>query len=233
MGTPCFWELDFVLEPDAGVELMEVSTSRARWMPLNIEWNASTNMFYLLKHLLLLILIIFKLKCNNLIFNEIMVLNALYVCLHAFSLRRESPDLDPIRWTPHFWGGSVTRVSHYVPRTKILGPVLSLTTLSKFSSPHYLSLCYCPRNYLTAAATCRPRSWPRSTPPPSCWLQSMLSPRPRPQSLPPPSSFSSRRPRPHLPRNVPPPSSSSSHRAWPHSLELRHHRQPRPHSLDL
>jgi hypothetical protein len=38
-------------------------------------------MFYLLNHLLLLILIIFKLKCNTLIVNEIMVLNALYVCL--------------------------------------------------------------------------------------------------------------------------------------------------------
>jgi hypothetical protein len=38
-------------------------------------------MFYLLKHLLLLILVIFKLKCNNLIFNKIMVLNASYVCL--------------------------------------------------------------------------------------------------------------------------------------------------------
>jgi hypothetical protein len=44
----------------------------------------------------------FKLKCNNLIFNEIMILNASYVCLHAFSLCRESPDLDPGRWTPHF-----------------------------------------------------------------------------------------------------------------------------------
>jgi hypothetical protein len=30
-------------------------------------------MFYLLKNLLLLILVIFKLKCNNLIFNEIML----------------------------------------------------------------------------------------------------------------------------------------------------------------
>jgi hypothetical protein len=38
-------------------------------------------MFYLLKHLLLLNLVIFKLKCNNLIFNEITILNALYVCL--------------------------------------------------------------------------------------------------------------------------------------------------------
>jgi hypothetical protein len=46
--------------------------------------------------------------CNNLIFNEIMVLNASYVCLHAFSLRRESPGLDRRRRTPHFLGGSVT-----------------------------------------------------------------------------------------------------------------------------
>jgi hypothetical protein len=38
-------------------------------------------MFYLLKHLLLLILVISKLKCNDLIFNEIMVLNTSYVCL--------------------------------------------------------------------------------------------------------------------------------------------------------
>jgi hypothetical protein len=50
-------------------------------MSLIIELNASANMFYLLKHLLLLILVIFKLKCNNLIFNEIMVLNASFVCL--------------------------------------------------------------------------------------------------------------------------------------------------------
>jgi hypothetical protein len=54
-------------------------------------------MFYLLKNLLLLILVISKLKCNNLIFNEIMGLNASYVCLHAFLLHRESPDLDPVR----------------------------------------------------------------------------------------------------------------------------------------
>jgi hypothetical protein len=37
-------------------------------------------MFYLSKYLLLLTLVIFKLKCNNLLFNEIMVLNASYVC---------------------------------------------------------------------------------------------------------------------------------------------------------
>jgi hypothetical protein len=38
-------------------------------------------MLYLLKHLLLLNLVIFKLKCNNLIFNKIMILNASNVCL--------------------------------------------------------------------------------------------------------------------------------------------------------
>jgi hypothetical protein len=65
-------------------------------------------MFYLLKNIPLLILIIFKLKCNNLILNEIMVLNASYVCLHAFSLYRESPDPDSGIWTPYFWGGFVT-----------------------------------------------------------------------------------------------------------------------------
>jgi hypothetical protein len=88
----------FCTEAIIGVELpKEVFTSRGRWIFLIVEWNASTNMFYLLKHLLLLILVICKLKCNNLIFNKIMILNALYVCLHAFSLHRESPDPDPGR----------------------------------------------------------------------------------------------------------------------------------------
>jgi hypothetical protein len=50
-------------------------------MSLIIKLNASANMFYVLKHLLLFNLIIFKLMCNNLIVNEIMVLNTLYVCL--------------------------------------------------------------------------------------------------------------------------------------------------------
>jgi hypothetical protein len=44
-------------------------------------------MFYLLKNLLLLNLLIFKLKCNDLIFNEIMVSNASFVCLlHSRSI---------------------------------------------------------------------------------------------------------------------------------------------------
>jgi hypothetical protein len=110
VGSPGFCVLDPVLKPGAGVELpKEVFTSWARWMPLTIEWNDSTNMFYFLKNLLLLILVIFKVKCNKLILKEIMVLNASYVCLHALSLHRESPDPDPGRWTPHFWGGSVTQ----------------------------------------------------------------------------------------------------------------------------
>jgi hypothetical protein len=109
VGTSGLWELDSVVESVAGVELPnEVFTSRARWMPLIIEWNTSASMFFLLKHLLLLIFVIFKLKCNNFIFLEIMVLNASYVCLHAFLLRRESPNLDPGRLTPYFWGGSIT-----------------------------------------------------------------------------------------------------------------------------
>jgi hypothetical protein len=58
-------------------------------------------MLYLLKHLLLFNLVIFKLKCNNLIFNKIMVLNAFCVFV-AFLLHQESPDLDLERWTPHF-----------------------------------------------------------------------------------------------------------------------------------
>jgi hypothetical protein len=40
--------------------------------------------------------------CNNLILNEIRVLKASYVCLHALSLRQQSPDPDSGRWTLHF-----------------------------------------------------------------------------------------------------------------------------------
>jgi hypothetical protein len=38
-------------------------------------------MFYHLKNLLYFNLVIVKLKCKNLIFNEIMILNVSYVCL--------------------------------------------------------------------------------------------------------------------------------------------------------
>jgi hypothetical protein len=37
-----------------------------------------------------------------------MVLNASYVCLHAFLLHRESLGPDPRRQTSHFNGGSIT-----------------------------------------------------------------------------------------------------------------------------
>jgi hypothetical protein len=50
-------------------------------MSLIVELNASINIFYLLKHYLLLNLIIFKLKCINLVSNEILILYASYVCL--------------------------------------------------------------------------------------------------------------------------------------------------------
>jgi hypothetical protein len=50
-------------------------------MSLIVELNTFANMFYLLKHLLLLNLVIFKLKYNNLTFNEILVLYASYVYL--------------------------------------------------------------------------------------------------------------------------------------------------------
>jgi hypothetical protein len=68
-------------------------------------------MFYLLKPLLLLILVIFKLKCNNLFFhwNSVFVC---FVCVFDVSLlHQESPDLDHGRWTPQIWGGSVTTFS--------------------------------------------------------------------------------------------------------------------------
>jgi hypothetical protein len=50
-------------------------------MTLIVELNTSANMFYSLKNLLYFNLVILKLKCNNLIFNEIMILNVSYVCL--------------------------------------------------------------------------------------------------------------------------------------------------------
>jgi hypothetical protein len=46
-----------------------------------------------------------------------MVLNVSYVCLHAFSLRWESPDPDPERQTLHFWEGSATPTS--LPRSTV------------------------------------------------------------------------------------------------------------------
>jgi hypothetical protein len=65
----------------------------------------------------ILILVIFKLKCNNLILNEIVILNASYVCSHVFSLHQKSPDSDPERRTPHFWDDSVALTLHATTST--------------------------------------------------------------------------------------------------------------------
>jgi hypothetical protein len=48
-------------------------------------------MFYRLKHLLLLNLVIFKLKCNNLTFTEILSLYASYVCLRHSHFIKNHP----------------------------------------------------------------------------------------------------------------------------------------------
>jgi hypothetical protein len=82
VGSVGFYVLDYVLRPVTSVELPKrVFTSGAGWMSLIIKLYTSANMFYLLKHLLLLNLVIFKLKCNNLTFNEMLSLYASYVCL--------------------------------------------------------------------------------------------------------------------------------------------------------
>jgi hypothetical protein len=82
VGCLGFYVLDSVLRPIVGVELLKkVFTSRARWMSLIVELNAFANMIYLLKHFLLLHLVIFELKCNNLTFNKMLSLYASYVCL--------------------------------------------------------------------------------------------------------------------------------------------------------
>jgi hypothetical protein len=66
-----FYALDSVLKPIAYVELPN-------------EAFTSGKMLYLLKNILFLILVIFKLKCNNLSFNKIMILNNLFIYLHRF-----------------------------------------------------------------------------------------------------------------------------------------------------
>jgi hypothetical protein len=46
--------------------------------------------------------------CNNYTLTSYMVMYACIWCVCAFLLHQESPDLILGRWTPHFWGGSVT-----------------------------------------------------------------------------------------------------------------------------
>jgi hypothetical protein len=58
--------LDFILRPIAGVELSKkvLPLGRGEYSYI-VKLNASINMLYLLKHLLLLNLVIFKLKYNK------------------------------------------------------------------------------------------------------------------------------------------------------------------------
>jgi hypothetical protein len=86
-------------------------------MCLIVELNASTNVFYLLKDLLLLSLVIFKLKCNNLIVNEILILNASYVCLLHSRFVENHPiwileDRPLLSWFCHSWYQSQIRAKH-------------------------------------------------------------------------------------------------------------------------
>jgi hypothetical protein len=58
--------LDSVLRPITGVELLKKVSPLGRGdYSFDVELNASANVFYLLKHLLLLNLAIFKQKCNK------------------------------------------------------------------------------------------------------------------------------------------------------------------------
>jgi hypothetical protein len=82
-------------------------------MPLIIEWNASANMFYLLKHLLHLILVIYKLKCNNLIFNETMV----FIENHPIWILEDGPIIS--EWFCYSWYLSQIGAKHTLKHLKI------------------------------------------------------------------------------------------------------------------
>jgi hypothetical protein len=75
-------------------------------------------MFYLLKHLLLLNLVILKLKCNNLTSNEILILYVLYMCLLHSRFVENHPtwnlEDDPLflRWCYLSWYQSLIGAKH-------------------------------------------------------------------------------------------------------------------------
>jgi hypothetical protein len=112
-GKYRLWVLDYILDSVACVELPKmVFTSRARWVLL---WHrviifclnvTLSQMFYLLKHLLLLHLVISKQSCNNLISTLIMSLYASFVCLCILTSSKISRSILRQR-TPHLWGGSI------------------------------------------------------------------------------------------------------------------------------
>jgi hypothetical protein len=97
---------------------------------LVVELNASANIFNLLKHLLLLNLVIFKLECKNLIVNENLVLNASYVCLlhshfienHPIWILKDRPLISKVvlshrlvPWGTHTTARSATRPPSRTP----------------------------------------------------------------------------------------------------------------------
>jgi hypothetical protein len=113
-----------------------------------------------------------------------MVLNASYVCLYAFLLRRESPDLDPGRRTPHFWCGSVT--STVTSMTQHLHRVM--TKLARQCRRQHVSVSPSPAglgNVITSRTRClhcavtklpqQHRHQQDSSVPSSTWLNSTIT----------------------------------------------------------
>jgi hypothetical protein len=118
--------LDSVLGSVIGVELMKVFTSGRGECSFDIELKDFTNMFYLLKNLLYLNLLILKLMCNNLIFNETMILYVSYVCLlhscftenHPISILEDRPLISEVvlsQRLPRDYGQRPLKPSHQGP----------------------------------------------------------------------------------------------------------------------
>jgi hypothetical protein len=82
-------------------------------------------MFYLLKNFMYLNLVILKIKCNNLIFNEISVLYASYVCLlhscfienHPIWILKDRPLIFEVVLSYGGW------VAYMLDRTEALAPI--------------------------------------------------------------------------------------------------------------
>jgi hypothetical protein len=96
-----------------------------------------------------------------------MVLNASYVCLHVFSLRRESPDQDPRKWTGWF--------CHITPRCRVgykrcgslLAPPFLLCATFCLTRSSHNPLTPCLLSELVArAAVVNSSQWAPPVPPP-------------------------------------------------------------------
>jgi hypothetical protein len=99
--SPGFWELDSMLRPIAGVELLKkVFTSRARWILLTSSSMLPPNVLSF-EALLLLNLVILKTSCNNLIFhfNHSFVY---FVCVFVHSHFIKNPPIDLKATDPSF-----------------------------------------------------------------------------------------------------------------------------------